>query len=157
MDFFRTVAYDNPSRAMDILSMHTRAIPDTPEELADGLKGTMRNLRHGEKEEFLRALTEIHPDYELFRETIEPNYDEAFENFSERTGACGCKAGANGQAAVNTYMATGEAQQLMSQYNEKLNRIEIEQNTTKTVNDKVFKIVVVGIIAILAYKILLKK
>ena len=73
MDFFHDVAYRNTNRAMDILSMHTSIRPETPDELADGLKGTLRNLRDQEKEPFLSSLVEAHPDYELFMDSIQPN------------------------------------------------------------------------------------
>jgi hypothetical protein len=157
MDFFETIAYDNPTKAIAILQQHTRHIPETQGEIASGLKAVLRNLNDERKDEFLKELTEIHPDYWLFKESIESDYDDERQAPIEKASACGCMAGANGQQGVQSYMATGDAQTIMSQYQDKLNKLENEQTTNKTVNDKVFKLVVLGIIVILAYKILLKK
>lgn len=152
-DFFHDVAYRNPGKAMDILSMHTRVRPESQDDLADGLRGTLRNLRVAEKEPFLSALVSAHPDYDLFMDSIQPNSQSEFE---EKASACGCSAGANGEGTVQSYMASGEATNIMSEYKDKLNRMEQEQNSSKSTNDKIFKLVIGAAIVFIMYKILNK-
>jgi hypothetical protein len=152
MDIFENIAHNNPDRAINLLGRHTRFIPESPQELADGLRGTMRNLRWSEKEEFLRELREAHPDYDLFMDAIEPNYQKDFEEKAQASG-CGCGAvGSNGQSTVQAYMATGEAQAIMSEYQQKLMKMEQETVTNKAMNDKIFKVVIVAVVVAIAYK-----
>jgi hypothetical protein len=154
MDTFDIVALNKTREASDLLARHSRFRAHDPEQIALGLRSVYKNLRLEEKEDFLRSLADIHPDYDLFQDIFsgEPNY--VYENGYAQASGCGCggKVHANGQSVVSHYMASGEATNITAGTFDRLNKLEQEQNTNKLLNQKLFNAFILIAVVVFAYK-----
>jgi len=171
MDIFTYTAYKNSDDALALAREHSKMRVRDENELATLLRGVYKNLRVEEKEPFLLKMAEIHPDRELLAGTKETVVSDMSDNVPGdcHCGHCmarrqlmtseviGTHVGANGLSAVGHYMNTGvmPPAQSSEQNNEILN-IKNENMMKNMFNDRVFKILVMGAIAFMLYKIVKK-
>ena len=158
MDFYDYISAANTNEALAIFKGYSQTRVTNPEELSDGLRSVMRNLRNDEKQDFLSKLANAHPDFELMESTIDkPKSNE--DIVEQYTGhKCNCpncqvKHGANGMNAVGHYMSTGSVESLIDKeskgFARELESIKLENTTKKLMNERVIQLVIIAIIGFL--------
>jgi len=172
MDLFDYVAYSDPKKALEVYREYSRIRVRDEEELSDGLRAVMKNLRMEEKEAFLTKLAMIHPDREMLLETdntrILSDPDEDYTVHKCNCPHCMMKAGAhgyfmaNGQNAVTHFMNSGSVPAEFqpngnNALQTEIQNIKQENQTNKLMNDKIFRLIILGILGFLIYKFAIKK
>lgn len=173
MDIFTYTALSAPDDAMKLLSQHSRLRPSDPQELAHTLKQVYKNLRNDEREDFLVQLASIHPDRELLSETMAPTESDRYDNDSKmacpycghrhaidnqisQSHVIGTHVGANGLHAVNHFMTSGQVPPHMqtpnTMENRELNSLKNQNMFRDMLNDRIFKIAMLGAIVFLIWK-----
>ena len=154
MDFFRYMSQSVPSETQRVLRHYSDENPTNAQELEDCLRRTMTRLRDDDKRNLLEELSEYHPDREIFLAPTDPI--ESPEGFANACG-CGGHASASGQGAVSAYMSGSDANGIMSSYTQdKINKLENEQSTSKQLNQQTFRLVMIAAVIFLAFKIIKK-
>ena len=174
MDIFTYTAYKNSDDAIALAREHSKMRVRDENELASLLRAVYKNLRVEEKEPFLLRMAEIHPDRELLAGTKETVVSDMADNVPGdcHCGHCmarrqimtseviGTHVGANGMNAVGHYMNTGivppNMQSGTPSENNEVNNLKNENMMRSMLNDRVFKILVMGAIAFMLYKIVKK-
>jgi len=165
MDIFDIVSNHRPQDALALLRQYSRSRVESQADLADGLRSVVHGLPEGQQEEFLIELSNLHPDAQLFREINQSDMPSSFNRGS--CAACntmpspvtGSYAEANGQQAVNHYMSTGPMAKTIddqSSLSKEIDALKNNNQSSKEIDDKIFKIVVILLIAYLIHKIYLK-
>ena len=160
MHLFDYISNNAPNETLQVFKRWSNIRVYNPEELSNGLHAVLKELPLERKQVFLAELAEVHPDREMFEEMYSP---EPIEDFSNANGHnCNCshcqiKFGANGQQAVSHFMSNGDIQNLLDTKTQNLNQeianMKNEATNDYKMNDKIFKLVMFGVIAFLVYKI----
>ena len=162
MHFFDYISSNSPNETLNVFKRWTNARVRDPEELSEGLHALYQELPPERKQVFMTELAEIHPDREMMEEMFTPEPIESFAGAGGNGHQCNCpycsvKFGANGQQAVSHFMSNGEVQNLLDNQTQNLNQeisnIKNEVTTDKKMNDKIFKLVIMGVVVYLLYKI----
>jgi len=175
MDIYTYTAYKNSDGALALAREYSKMRVRDPRELADLLRAVYKNLRVEEKEPFLLKLAEIHPDRELISESKETITSDMADNVPGdcHCGHCmarrqimhsdviGTHVGANGMNAVGHFMNSGVVPPSMqspqvNEANNEINTLKSENMMRTMLNDRVFKILVMGAIGFMLWKIVKK-
>lgn len=160
MDFFDYIAINATQGALSVFKNWSRITVRDQEELANGLRAVMKNLHDEDKKTFLSQLAEIHPDREIIEETVIDTSNAMASGEPCNCPNCQVKFGANGHEAVSNFLSTGQVQSILDQktqvLNEKINNLNQEKTNNEKMNEKIFKLIIVGVICYLIFKHLKK-
>lgn len=158
MHVLEYISYNATQDALRLLKRWSDIIVRNEEQLADALMAKYDSLTNEQRQVFLAEVAEIHPDRQMIEEIITPEKIESFAGAGVHS--CNCeycqmKMGANGQQAVSHFMSNGNIQGLLDNQtlNQEINNIKNEVNTDQKMNDKIFKLVMLGIAVYVLFKI----
>jgi len=171
-DIFEYVGDANPQGSFDLFRRHS-GHRISKDQIGDGLRSVFKSLPESDQEKFLVEMAEIHPDGELLSTVYGDESD--FSDDYTKSGKCHCQhcqianshatgsnmVGANGIDAVNHYMSSGDVKNIVNDtangLNEELKTLKTENSFKALLNDKIFKLITLGVLAFLVIKITSKK
>jgi hypothetical protein len=158
MDFFDYLATNCTNDSLRVFKQWSGIRVTNEDELADGLRSLVGQSHDVQKQEILTQLAEIHPDRKMITEVSGLSEEIQPTNGHDcNCPNCQIKYGANGQNAVAHFMSTGEIKNLLDNktqtLNQELNNLKQESTTNHKMNDKIFKLVMLGVAVWLIFKI----
>ena len=173
MDIFENVGQSDPEGALKLFRKHSQ-LSVSRDNIGNGLYQVYKNLRFEEKQEFLLELAEMHPDRKLMEIAYGSEESDPSDNYMQ-SGKCNCQhcqialshvigthaVSANGIDAVNHYMSSGEVQNVVALsangLNQEIQTIKANDTVKNLLNDRIFKLVTMGVLAVLVYKVVTSK
>jgi hypothetical protein len=161
---FKYICSNDPQAAINCVKRVCSSSPRSGVEAEQIMYKIMKQGTEVQKQMLLTEIIKVHPDIDLFMEVqeylnsdlnIAPeiekpiNVGKEINEGKEIKMAC---TGCGGGCGSNMLRATGD-----SALQEKINQLSVESTTTKTVNEKIFKIVIVAAVVFIAYKLFNQK